>query len=271
MAIYSSDEHNKEFNEKLAKLANEQLAKHTIPIFEKNYLGQLCFLGSGVFLKTKDKYLILTAAHVINSTETIFWIPTQAGIIPLNESTVVNQTKNDIGFIALPVPIGELLQYSSNPVIPKKILVEYETINEHHYLTVGYPETLINIVGNRVEFNFEYYLHKPSLDGVYKFYNLNKSDYYCLDLGKTLDFSGKKLKISPLNGMSGCGLWHIDFHMINGSMRLFYHLIGIMTDFRNGKYHVFFGTKIDKVVELVDGYYEFITNNSHNTFWSPNG
>ena len=81
-------------------------------------------------------------------------------------------------------------------------------------------------------------------------------DFFILDMkGKGTDIStGKPSKIDDqFYGISGCGLWFLIFNNnpTTGELSLDYRLIGIMTEFRKGKYYCLIGNKIRLILNAM--------------------
>jgi len=95
-----------------------------------------------------------------------------------------------------------------------------------------------------------------SKEEVYEYYKFDIHKDYILDFagrGIDLQTDEKSGKISDPNGMSGCGLWLLTEKPSTDTYDLQYHLIGIMTEFRKGKYHCLIGNRIELVISaLID-------------------
>lgn len=93
-----------------------------------------------------------------------------------------------------------------------------------------------------------------SKKNVYEHYKFNINRDFILDFaGKGMDLktNRKSGQINDPYGMSGCGLWLLTEKPEAENLEFQYHLIGIMTEFRKGKYHVLIGNRIEIVISAL--------------------
>lgn len=225
--------------------------------------------GTGVFLSYKAMNFILTATHVINDYSPLYTNISQ-GIVPVREFRnlrgVLDMSKNknvDFGWITLTVNFArELAEHSA--------FVTIEDIANHDpskydlkippYVFFGFSASRNTIVEDpKAKIKFD--LTAINVD---KIRNKNAVfEYLGLDpfanlafalLGKSQELiTGKtKFKLPELNGMSGSGIWWLFYNPNEKELKLSYKLIGIFSDYRNGKYHCAIGSKINIVLENID-------------------
>lgn len=258
MAIYSSEKHVKEFRSKLNDISQKVLCRHIVPLFQFTEKEEYASLGSGVFINVEGEYFLFTAAHVVQEhRKSGLFIPSTSGIIPLH-GLVVFETKihKDIAFIVIDKPIAELMKHTFDCLDQRKLIIDHRLVDAHHYVTTGFPEKGIKKEGVYMNYKSSFCLLRPSRERVYSYYKKDTSTYLIFDLGKAMNFDSKKISEIVPYGMSGGGIWYIGFNMVNDSMKIFYELIGIITEFRKGKYHIFIGTKIKEFTDIVDHYFD---------------
>lgn len=75
----------------------------------------------------------------------------------------------------------------------------------------------------------------------------------------------EKTKINDkFHGISGCGLWLIFTYKDGEEHKVDYRLIGIMTEFRKGKFYCLIGNKIQLVVDALNSLEGLKIQTAHN-------
>lgn len=246
--------------DKLAFEAGKQIHNHTIQLLVKG--GQYGHKphGSGVLLEVGNKRLIITAAHVTEKADSNpLFVTSKRGIIPvvgnLRETDLCKDDKADLAYIILDDKIGEILADSYQFITVNKIL-SHSAVRSNQYMVVGYPEVNIRADYEKhiIHAGSSIFLLTPSKDEVYDYYGFDKDKNFVLDFaGKGIDLETdtKSGKIDDPYGISGCGLWLLSEDPGAEPLALQYQLIGIMTEFRKGKYHSLIGNKIDFVISAL--------------------
>lgn len=259
-----------ETDKSVQEFVSDKIIRHTIQLFRKGD-SRLEPYGTSVFVKIYDKYFLFTASHVADyfekNQESDLYIRVDkekfVNVLGEIKYTDIEKSKNvDLAYIKLD---DQLLKPLLGPYIP----LETSKIRSHHnllmamnYCILGYPE--INITKSDKEFNTgaTVYLTSPSKDKVYEHYKYSKKDTIVLDIrGK-----GKDLKTNELTkvnthfyGISGCGLWLMLIHLDEENQKTIidYRLVGIMIEFKNGKFFCLTANKIYLLIEalkVIEGY-----------------
>jgi len=249
--------------DRLAFELGTQVHKHTIQFLAKGGKYGHRPYGTGVLVFANNKCLIITAAHVTADFDnTPLFVTSNKGIIPivgnLRETDIGKDKTTDLAYIILDDAIASILVQTYDFLPISKILHSHVPINANQYLVVGYPEVNIRAVKEEktIYAGSSIFLLTMSKEEVYEFYKFDKNKDYILDFaGKGIDLQTdeKSGKIQDPYGMSGCGLWLLTEKPTVDTIQLQYHLIGIMTQFRKGKYHCLIGNRIEIVMSaLID-------------------
>src|SRR5690606_36973993 len=100
------------------------------------------------------------------------------------------------------------------------------------------------------------YFLMPVYDKVYEYYSLDFLTHYVLEFrGKAINIkTGKSEKIKTEHyGLSGGGLWYIiiEFDEKKGELVSKAFLIGIMTEFRRGKYDCLIANRMEIILGMI--------------------
>lgn len=242
---------------------DSKIFRHTIQFLKYNNDKHKPF-GSGVFAKIYDDYFIITASHVASfflehpNEELIIKI-TKELFIPVFEevkySIIEKSERIDLAYIKLAKQtIIDLLKVYI-PVSIEKFRHHNNLLNGTNYCVLGYPTINVTKEGEPFDTGAAYFLATPSTsDKTYQYYKFNKRDHIILNVkGKGTDVNtGKKAKIiSQFHGISGCGLWFLLIYdnPVTGKTEVDYRLVGIMTEFRTGKYFCVIANRIWLIIE----------------------
>lgn len=255
--------YTEETDETVLDILNSNILRHTIQFFQMGE-KRLEPFGSGVFTKIHNEYFIITASHVADFFEKN---PDKDLRIRVGKKLFINVI-GDIKYTDIHKSNGVDLAYIKldtqmiEPMLRPYIPIEISQIRSHHnlfhamnYCVLGFPEK--NISKKNEEFNTgaSFYLTRPSNDKPYSYYKYDEKDYIIVDMqGKATDLkTNKKQKVNThFHGISGCGLWLLLIRKLeNGKTQVDYKLIGIMTEYKNGKYFCLIANKIYLIIEAL--------------------
>ena len=249
---------SREIDKALEHIMSEELAHHTCQLFEREEPNKMKPYGSGVLAILNENYYILTASHVVEdwSDEHQLFIRHRKGYISvvgtMSQTIIENQEKVDLAFIRLkPETIKFLLDgYKFLPI--SKFRRHRNLLDAAQYCVIGFPE-----VNQRkdekgiLHTGTSAYFMAPSKPKVYDYYKLKPENHISLEFkGQGKDVvTGDIKKLSGNHyGLSGCGLWLIILNQNGKGYDYDFRLIGIMTDFRRGKYDCLFGNHIEQML-----------------------
>ncbi|MEE1945842.1 hypothetical protein VRU48_12040 [Pedobacter sp. KR3-3] len=255
---------SKEVDKMLDHIMSTELAPHTCQIFEKGRPKGMKPYGAGVMVILNEMYFLLTASHVVEdwSDENQLFIKSKRGYISIvgtmSQTDIAKSEGVDLAFIKLDeVILPEILAgYKFLPL--SKFRKHINLLDAAQYCVIGYPEINKKIDSKGImQTGTSAYFMAPSKQKVYDYYNLKKRNHISLEFkGKGMDIrtgESKKLK-GHHYGLSGCGLWLI---LIANNQNVYsydYRLIGIMTDFRRGKYDCLFGNHIEFILQALQAF-----------------
>jgi hypothetical protein len=252
---------DRDIDKVLDKLITEKLIRHTCQFFEKDNDGFKPY-GSGVFAFIHETHFILTASHVAKA----FSDDTKDLFIRVGEKKYIN-VLGEIKLTDLDSSSGVDLAYikiDQSMVEPLSIVYEFlkiDKVRKHNkmldamnYCVIGFPENNVNRNNGFLNTGASAYFTVPSNNNPYEYYKYSKDDWFIVDIkGKGTDIkSGEVRKINThFNGISGCGLWYfvIDIDQSTNEYDYDYRLIGIMTEYKKGKYFCLIGNKIHLIIE----------------------
>ncbi|MCC9063984.1 hypothetical protein [Flavobacterium piscisymbiosum] len=252
-----------ETDEAVLEQINSKIMKHTIQ-FLNEVNGKLKPFGSGVFAKIYNDYFIITASHVASFFEDHpneylrIRVSNKLFIPVLGEvkySIIEKSEPIDLAYIKLDKQTTFNLSKAYIPVTIEKFRHHNNLLNGTNYCVLGYPA--INITKEEKSFNTgaTFFLGSPPTnDKPYQLYKFNKRDHMILNVkGKGTNVNtNKRDKIIPqFHGISGCGLWLLLIYdnPATGKTEVDYRLVGIMTEFRTGKYFCVIANRIWLIIE----------------------
>ena len=254
----------RELDPYLDEIISEKLARYTCQLFEKSEKGLKPY-GSGVLVVIYNIHFILTASHVVE----IFSDPNKDLYIRIGHTKYINiigQIKAtriersqgvDLAYIKLDPKMVKPLSKPYYFLTIDRIRKHIKVIDAMHYCVLGFPEKNINKEVTFMDTGASAYFLNPSHERVYDFYGYNNRDWIILEMkGKGSNIrSGEKKKIDThFYGLSGCGLWYLDYYFDKdtGKYDIDYRLIGIMTEFKKSKYFCLVGCKIHLIIEALE-------------------
>jgi hypothetical protein len=242
------------------RIISERLLDHTCQFFIKKPEGLRPY-ASGVFVVIHNVYFIFTASHVADILsnkicDLFIKIDNDEYINVIGRGKYTDSDKSkgiDLAYIKL-----------DNQMIPHLIdnykFLTIDKIRKHdrllegaaNYCVLGFPENSFDNKNDYADTKAQAYFTFPMNDKPYGYYKLSKEDWIIVKItGKGQDVITKE-KL-PLNthfyGLSGCGLWLMMPNVNDNSCD--YRLIGIMTDYKKGKYFCLIGNKIHLLIQAL--------------------
>jgi hypothetical protein len=254
------------FKEETDKLVLQEIdnniLKHTIQFLNRGN-KRLKPFGTGVFAKIHNDYFIITASHVAdffenNPNEDLnIRVTKKLFINVLGEIKYTNIDKSqgvDLAYIKLDIQMVEPLLKVYKPITIEKFRSHNNLLYAMNYCVLGFPTANISKESEPFDTGASIYLVNPSKEKPYQYYNYNKRDYIILDMkGKGIDIkTNTMMKFNTeFYGISGCGLWLLIFssNPLTGKTQLDYRLVGIMTEYKKGKYFCLVANKIYLIIE----------------------
>jgi len=249
-----------ELDKVLDQLMGHEFLPHTCQIFERTTDAKMKPFGSGVMALLGGSYYILTASHVAEylTDETPLFIRRAGGYISIiGDVRVTDLDKNneiDLAYIKLSPELLPILEGGYRFLPLSKIRKHSNLFYATQYCVFGYPQDSTKEIDGKLESQAEGYFVEPSKERVYQHYKYDPTACFVLDFkGKGKDVRtgiDRKVTTQP-HGLSGCGLW-LTLPSYNGKdWTVDYRLIGIMTEFKNGKYFCLVGNRIELLINAI--------------------
>jgi len=255
---------SKEVDRILDHIMSNELATHTCQIFEQGKPSGMKPYGSGVMVILNEAYFLLTASHVVEdwSDEHQLYIKSRRGYISIvgtmSQTDIAKSEGVDLAFIKLDQEILPEIEAGYKFLPISKFRKHVNLLDAAQYCVIGYPEiNKKNDAKGVMQTGTSVYFMAPSKQNVYDYYNLKRRNHISLEFkGKGMDVrTGESKKLQGHHyGLSGCGLWLILITKNHEGYFYDYRLIGIMTDFRRGKYDCLFGNHIDFILQALKAF-----------------
>ena len=253
----------KETDKAVVEQINSKIFKHTIQLLKNENTKPKPF-GSGIFAKIYDDYFIITASHVASffeehpNEELRVKVSKELFIPVLGEvkySIIEKSERIDLAYIKLDKQTIVYLSKVYIPITIEKFRHHNNLLNGTNYCVLGYPAMNVNKDGEPFNTSAAFFLASPPTnDNPYQHYKFNKRDHIILNVkgkGTEVNTNKKGKIISQFHGISGCGLWFLLIYdnPKTGKTEVDYRLIGIMTEFRTGKYFCVIANRIWLIIE----------------------
>lgn len=249
-------------NEEYYNLINGDIGLTTCQLFKHDLAKDIVPFASGVFLEFGSDYYLLTASHVVedwSDANKLFlkYADTYISIAGKACGTEMDkEQKIDSAYIKLkPELIPLLLQYYK--FLPfERCLFDAKELEDASYCVFGYPTINKRKELNEVKTFGSAYFLKPAQDKVFSYYSFDFLIHYVLEfIGKAVNIkTGQLEKIKTEHyGLSGCGLWYITIELDEENEKLTSQafLIGVMTEFRRGKYDCLLANRIELILAMI--------------------
>lgn len=249
-------------HEEYVKLLEGDIGLCTCQLFKHDLVKGTTPFASGVFTVLGDDFYLLTASHVIED-----WSDSNRLFVKIGDGYVSivgkgcgtemdKEEKIDAAYIKLKPELVSILVQWYRFLPYDRCLFHEKKFEEPTYCVFGYP-----VVNKRKEsdgirtFASGYFL-MPVYDKVYEYYSLDFLTHYVLEFrGKAINIkTGKSEKIKTEHyGLSGGGLWYIiiEFDEKKGKLVSEAFLIGIMTEFRRGKYDCLIANRMEIILGMI--------------------
>jgi hypothetical protein len=251
---------NSELDAALDYSMGEMLLPHTCQIFEQDQNLKMKPYGSGVMAILGGNRYLLTASHVADAVASgkTLYIRKRKGYMMIGGSFKVTNKRLlpeiDLAYIRLAPEMTPYLNGGYDFLPLSSFRKHSRLLDAAQYCVVGYPTDSTREVDGQLESVAQCYQLQPAKAKVYEYYGYDPRIHFVLEYkGKGMDIrtgAAKKIRIQPY-GLSGCGLWLTLPNYENGSWIIDFKLIGIMNEFRKGKYLCLVGNKIDFLVNLI--------------------
>ncbi len=237
----------------------EEIFKSTICFFENNDKKIVSAAGSGLFLKYKNEYYVITAAHVLAEyyNDTFVILADKELVLggrlvssPMPKSGKRKDDKIDISILKLCETSTEEMLKNFTPIDESEIELNHKQDKYNTYFSVGFPQTRTGPVWGEKRIRSIGFTYQSEIDFEFNFKKYDFKESITIPIKFDGDvISAKKTNphLAPkLDGISGSGLWHF-FEKDKKS------LIGISIERINDPDNkVFVATKIDVVIEMIE-------------------
>lgn len=240
----------------IKELIDSDLLRYTIQFFYKTKDGLRPF-GSGVLAKIHNVYFILTASHVADylteEQNDLFIRVDKKKYINVTgdiKYTDINKSQGiDLAYIKIAKDMVSPLSKPYRFITIDKLSKHNQRLDAMNYCVLGFPEKNFKFDNGILDTGASFYLTSASNLKPYEHYGFSESDFFLVNMkGKGTDIkTGEKSKVNThFYGISGCGLWYIDFNVdpVTKEYWADYRLIGIMTEFKKGKYFCLVANRI---------------------------
>jgi len=218
--------------------------------------------GTGILVSYIGLKFIFTAHHVVfNREDSPLYLRTSddefisiTGKVGMFDSEI----GVDLAYIELSMDVqNELSRVRNKGFLEASNIGFGGTIEDgDSVIAMGFPglKTKINMKDLSVVTTGSIWLTKAAPDKIYEHYKKSKSIYFCLNFQgvETGLLTTEKFKRIDPEGISGGGVWKIWVEPFMGEKLVRYHLIGILTEYNKGKYHVLWANRIEILMRQIN-------------------
>jgi hypothetical protein len=245
---------DKLIHEELCNIITTKIAPYTCQLLVRNSHDELIPFASGVMVKLEKSYYIFTASHVIED-----WSDVNPLFLEINNAyrsvvgkgcgtEIEKEQRLDVAYIKLKNAIVPILKQRYRFLTIGKFFYQDKLLLEADYCVFGYPVSIQKKQNGILMPKGAAYFVRPLPDKVFTNYNLDFLTHYILEIkGKAINIKTaitEKLKTEHY-GLSGGGLWYITIKLSGKKLRSQAYLIGIMTEFRKGKFECLIANRIE--------------------------
>jgi hypothetical protein len=249
------------WNDNLSKdvlnFINKTLLGYTIQIFspiKENFKPY----GSGVLFSTHNSHFILTASHVAKHLRE----PGNTLYVRIDSDKFINIAGNthgteidkssgiDLAYIRLADEMLPYLEKTYTFLTIDRISQHTPVLGGSNYCVLGYPEKNLTVIDGFSDTGPSFFVTNAANDNPYSFYKLEKKHHIIVNMkgkGTSLLTNGSSQIDSKFYGISGGGLWYLNYDLNpdTETYSIDYRLIGILTEFKKGKYYCLIANKIN--------------------------
>ncbi len=244
-------------HQELGRLLEHDINPYTCQFLRLKSDKNLEPFASGVLAELGSSCYILTASHVIedwsNDNKLFIEIEGDAHISVAGKACgteMEREEKLDIAYIKLKDAIVPILRrwYKFLPL--ERFLYHRKLLHEPNYCAYGFP--VANPKNEKGKTAGAGYFVVPNQDKVFEHYGFNPLSHYVLEMqGKPINIKtgqAEKLRVEHY-GLSGGGLWYTKIECDDDcNITSEAYLIGIMMEFRKGKYYSLIANRIETVL-----------------------
>jgi len=220
-------------------------------------------LGSGLYMKLKNDYFLVTAGHLLNlkSWKNLLVPGNNDKMVWLNGMITTTYTdekeKSNIDFAVLRFSerqVKHLINGQYGFIPPNRILINHKVVQGGYYFIAGYPVSGVKKTAGKQEFIPIplKLLSYPLKDEKYKQHGFNPEHHILVKYQRKLAPFNSDIKVITKNvtGISGSGLWYVPNWKKNYKGVPEFFLVGIMIeDYRESGFLV--ALRIDFVTETL--------------------
>jgi hypothetical protein len=250
-------------NPAINNIIDEYLLKHTIQIFVNEGKGFEPF-GSGVLITTHGNYYLLSASHVVDHLSIEGnQLYVRVGFNKfvnisgtINFSNYKRKKDIDLGYINLDLEMMKYFGPAYKFMTLDKISNHIPILEGSNYCALGFPAKNIEVKQKMVRTGASFYITNAANEKPYIYYGMNQESNIIVNMkGKGTDLlkEGEAKIDSRFWGLSGGGLWHLTYvkDVDSGGFIVNYKLVGILTEFKKGRYYCFISTKIHFFIDAL--------------------
>ncbi|MGB3948424.1 MAG: hypothetical protein WBM13_10595, partial [Bacteroidia bacterium] len=240
-----------------SRLIVNDIGPFTCQLFKHDPEKKILPYASSVLAELGGNFYILTASHVTEdwSDQNKLFVQIHGGYISVvghTRGTVIDKRhKIDCAYIKLDIRVVSELKKGNKFLTIDRLKGHRKMLEETNYCVFGYPTINQKRINGKLKTISAAYFVQASKEKVGEYYDFNPMSHFVLDFkGKGVDIkSGEKVKVKTEHyGLSGCGLWLIQIDDDGEKLLSEAKLIGIMTEFRKGKYECLVGCKIEIIL-----------------------
>lgn len=226
------------------------IERHTIPIYKK-VENKFQHQGTGILAFIEDQCILITAGHVLESFYKLA-VPANGKLHYIYHFADYFQKSPDdefdFGFVAIDHDLGSMLVNNFVMLPLSRITTNHTPVQIIQYMILGFPSVFSksDITEKKITGASIKILGESCHQKVYKHYKIDREKQIAFLLagaGNDLRTGKRKDMKKELYGISGCGIWLFEATPLP-FIQASYSLVGIITDFRKGKFHCAFGYKL---------------------------